>query len=448
MLNVWGQRRRSDCEGTSRRDFLQLGALGLTGLSLSGLLRQRAAAAAAGKAVKDTSIVWLWLSGGASQIETFDPKMDAPAEYRSMVGAVQTSVPGAQIGGLFPRMAQRAHRMALVRSFAHSNSGHLGATHYVMTGWENPLAVPDSGAPPIKPSIGSIAARVRGANHPTTGMPTYVRLRELYAEGPDWLGPAYAPFNAAGQARNNMNLSMDLSRLSDRRGLLKKFDALNREIDQRGLLSGLDAFEQQAFDLILGGAKEAFDLEREDPRVRDQYGRGGLGSQAGLGEHLLLARRLCEAGCGFVAFDHADSKQGWDMHSDMLPQLQQACPPVDTAIGAFLDDLEQRGLSERILLVITSEFGRSPRINGDAGRDHWAPLSTLALAGGGLTMGQVVGSSTAKAEAPKTQPIYPEDLMATIFHVLGIDAQQQFVDPSGRPQYLLPDGAQPIAELI
>ena len=146
MLNLWGKRQRSDCEGTSRRDFLKLGALGLTGLSLSGLLRQRAAAAAAGKAVKDTSVVWLWLSGGASQIETFDPKMDAPAEYRSMVGAVETSVPGVQIGGLFPRIAQRAHRMALVRSFAHSNSGHLGATHYVMTGWENPLAVPDSGA--------------------------------------------------------------------------------------------------------------------------------------------------------------------------------------------------------------------------------------------------------------------------------------------------------------
>ena len=283
MLNLWGKRQRSDCEGTSRRDFLKLGTLGLPGLSLSGLLRQRAAAAAAGKAVKDTSVVWLWLSGGASQIETFDPKMDAPAEYRSMVGAVQTSLPGVQIGGLFPSMAQRAHRMALVRSFAHSNSGHLGATHYVMTGWENPLAVPDSGAPPIKPSMGSITARVRGANHPTTGMPTYVRLRELYAEGPHWLGSAYAPFNAAGQARNNMNLSMDLSRLSDRRGLLKKFDVLNREIHQRGLMSGLDAFEQQAFDLILGGAKEAFDLQREDPRVRDQYGRGGWAARLAWG---------------------------------------------------------------------------------------------------------------------------------------------------------------------
>ncbi len=310
------------------------------------------------------------------------------------------------------------------------------------------LAVPDSGAAPIKPSMGSITARVRGANHPATGMPTYVRLRELYAEGPHWLGPAYAPFNAAGQARNNLSLSVDLSRLGDRRGLLKKFDVLNRKIDQIGLMSGLDSFEQQAFAMILGRCKEAFDLQREDPRVRDKYGTGGLGSQAGLGEHLLLARRLCEAGCSFVAFDHADSTQGWDMHNKMLPQLQQACPPVDRAISAFLDDLEARGLSEKILLVITSEFGRSPRINGDAGREHWAPLSTLALAGGGLKMGQVVGESTAKAEAPKTQPIHPEDLIATMFHVLGIDPQQQFVDPSGRPQLLLADGARAIAELI
>jgi hypothetical protein len=223
---------------------------------------------------------------------------------------------------------------------------------------------------------------------------------------------------------------------------------VSREIDQSGLMSGLDRFEQQAFDLILGRAKDAFDLEREDPRLRDRYGLGGLGSQAGLGDHLLLARRLCEAGCSFVTFDYANSSQGWDMHSNMLPQLHQACPPMDRAVSAFLDDLEQRGLSDKILLVITGEFGRTPRINGDAGRDHWGPLCTLALAGGGLNMGRVVGESTARAEGPRSQPIYPKDLMATIFHVLGIDPQQQFVDQSGRPQYLLDEGARPIAELI
>jgi hypothetical protein len=448
MLNFRGEQSRSDCERTGRRDFLKIGTLGLTGLGLSDLLRQRAAATASGREVKDTSVIWLWLAGGASHIETFDPKMNAPAEFRSMVGAAPSSVPGVHLGGLFPQMARRAHRLSLVRSFAHGNSGHLGGTHHVMTGWDNPLAVPDSGAAPNRPSMGSIAARVRGPNHAATGMPTYVRLRELYAEGPHWLGPACAPFNAAGQARNNLNVPLALDRIGDRRALLRRLDVVSREIDQSGLMSGLDRFEQQAFDLILGRAKDAFDLEREDPRLRDRYGLGGLGSQAGLGDHLLLARRLCEAGCSFVTFDYANSSQGWDMHSNMLPQLHQACPPMDRAVSAFLDDLEQRGLSDKILLVITGEFGRTPRINGDAGRDHWGPLCTLALAGGGLNMGRVVGESTARAEGPRSQPIYPKDLMATIFHVLGIDPQQQFVDQSGRPQYLLDEGARPIAELI
>jgi hypothetical protein len=194
----------------------------------------------------------------------------------------------------------------------------------------------------------------------------------------------------------------------------------------------------------LGRAKEAFDLSREDPRTRDRYTSVGHG----LGEQLLTARRLCEAGCGFVTLNYANSYQGWDMHEKIEPQLQQACPPLDKAVTTFLEDLAQRGLSEKILLVITGEFGRTPRINGAAGRDHWGPLCTLALAGGGLKMGQVVGESNAKAEVPKSTPIYPKDLMATIFHVLGIDPQAQFINPAGRPEYLLPDGAKPITELV
>jgi hypothetical protein len=442
MLNLWGQRTRRDCEGTSRRDFLKIGTLGLTGLSLSGLLRWRSAAAAAGAPVKDTAVVWLWLGGGPTHIETFDPKMDAPVEYRSAVGAVQSNVPGIQLGGLLPKLAQRADRLALVRSFAHGNSGHTGGTHYVMTGTDHPPA--DSGAPPIKPSFGSIAARVRGTNHPQTGLPSYIRISGLYADGPHWLGQAYAPFDVSGQARNNLNMSVHFDRLGDRRGLLQRFDALDRKVDRSGLASGLDAFDRQAFNLILARSKEAFNLQAEDPRVRDRFSVG----TAGLGDNLLLARRLCEAGCSFVTLHYANSYQGWDMHEKIVPQLQQACPPLDQALAVFLDDLVQRGLSEKILLVVTGEFGRTPRINGAAGRDHWGPLCTLALAGGGLRMGQVVGESTAKAEVPKTTPIQPKDLMATIFHVLGIDPQQQYPDPSGRPQFLLPEGAQPIAELI
>ena len=230
---------------------------------------------------------------------------------------------------------------------------------------------------------------------------------------------------------------------AEMRRLRRRIDALDRKIDRNGMMAGLDSFDQQAIDLILGRAKEAFNLQHEDPRVRDKYGIG----TAGLGDQLLLARRLCEAGCGFVTLHYANSNQGWDMHNKMLPQLQQACPPLDQAIAVFLEDLAQRGLSEKILLVITGEFGRTPRINGGAGRDHWAPLSTLALAGGGLKMGQVIGESTAKAETPKTTPITPQDLMATVFHVLGIPQDLHYKDPSGRPTPMV-DGGKPIAELV
>jgi hypothetical protein len=442
MLNLFGTRTNRDCSGATRRDFLKVGALGLTGLTLPGLLRLRSAAASEGRATRDTSVIWLWLGGGPTHIETFDPKMSAPAEFRSTVGAVQTSLPGVQIGGLFPRMARMANRMAFVRSFAHGNSGHAGGTHFVMTGIDHPPA--DSGSPQIRPSLGSIAARVRGANNPSTGIPTYIRLSGLYADGPHSLGAAYAPFDVGGQARNNLNLTLPMDRLRDRRSLLRTFDTANRRIDRSGLMEGLDAFDRQAVELILGRAREAFDTSREDPRTRDHYTAG----TAGLGANLLLARRLCEAGCGFVTLNYSNSSQGWDMHNDMTPQLRQACPPMDRAISVFLEDLEQRGLSDKILLVITGEFGRTPRINGSAGRDHWGPLCTLALAGGGLRMGQVVGDSNARAEVPRTAPIYPRDLVATVFHVLGISGQQQYVDPSGRPQYFVPEGGRPIAELV
>jgi hypothetical protein len=335
--------------------------------------------------------------------------------------------------------------MTFVRSFAHTSDGHQGGTHIVMTGVEHPLGLmAEFGAPSAKPSPGSILARVRGPNHPATGIPTYMRASEVYADGPSWLGTPYAPFDVGGQARTNLNLRLPLERLGDRRRLLEKFDTLDRRVDTSGIMNGLDAFDQQAFDLVLGKAKETFDLAKEDPRVRDRYRAG----TAGLGEKLLPARRLCEAGCGFVTVNFVNSWHNWDMHNKMKPQLEQACPPLDRAVGVFLDDLKYRGLSEKILLVITGDFGRTPRINGDAGRDHWAPLSTLALAGGGLKMGQVVGASSPKAEVPKTAPIPPKALMATVFHVLGIDPQVQFHDPAGRPTYLLPEGATPIAELV
>lgn len=427
MLKFQALQNTSTCDGMRRRDFLTVGSLGAAGVTLPMLLRSRAGAAEAGVTTPNTSVVWVWLGGGATHVETFDPKMSAPVEYRSVVGEVSTSLPGVTIGGLFPNMAGVADHMVYVRSFAHGNSGHAGGTHWVMTGYNHPPA--DSGEAQIKPSLGSIAARTRGASNTQTGIPTYVRLQGTYADGASWLGTSFNPFDSGGEARQNMELRTELSRFDDRRGLLRSLDSLDRRVDRTGAIGGLDSFEQQAFDVVLGRSKEAYDLNREDPRVRDRYG-------SGLGDNLLLARRLCEAGCGFVSIHYG----GWDMHGGIEGALKGRCPQMDQAVAAFIEDVEQRGLSENILLVITGEFGRTPRINGGAGRDHWAPLSTLALAHGRINNGLVVGESSDKVEVPKSAPIGPQDLMATVFHHLGIDPKLHITDAAGRPTPMITAG--------
>jgi hypothetical protein len=433
MLTVTTDRRYRDCDGTTRRDFLRVGGLGAMGLG--GLMQARSAvAAASGQSASQTSVVWLWLGGGPTHVETFDPKMTAPVEYRSVTGEVKTRIPGVSLGGNFQQMAQVADKMAFVRSFNHGNSGHGGGTHWVMTGYNNRGI--DNGGLPSRPSIGSIASKSRGPNHRDTGMPTYVRIGGIGSDGPAFLGTPYAPFGSSGDARNNMNLQTGVERLEDRRGLLSGLDRLRRTSDRSGVVEGLNAFEQQAFNLVLGKAPRAFDLKQEDPRTVAKYG-------SGLGSSLLMARRLCEAGCGFVTMSYG----GWDMHSNIVGAMNGRGPVVDRAVSAFVDDVSQRGLSDRILLVITGEFGRTPKINRNKGRDHWAPLSTLALSGGGLRMGQAVGESDDKAYRPKTDPVTPQDLMATVFHVLGIDPQIQFTDPGGRPVSMIDDGVA-IASLV
>ena len=436
MLNIVTDRSHRDCDGMARREFLKIGTLGAGAMTLSGLLAARAAAKAAGQPVKDTSIVWVWLAGGPTHVETFDPHMGAPVEYRSTTGEVHTKLPGVTIGGTFPRIAGVADKMALVRSFAHNNSGHVGGTHFVNTGYDNRTI--DNGGAPARPSIGSIVARVRGSNHPLTGMPTYVALNRLRSgiDGPAFLGTACAPFDPSGQALKNLSLAVPENRIGDRRVLLASLDRLNSNVDRTGAMDGIDRFEQQAFNLVLGGAPKAFDLEHESAKTRARYGKG-------LGEKLLQARRLCEAGCGFVTLSYG----GWDMHGRIKRAMESRSPQLDRAIAAFVEDVHQRGLSERILLVITGEFGRTPRVNRNAGRDHWAPLSTLALSGGGLKMGQVIGQSAPKGDVPKTSPIRPQDLMATVFHVLGIDPKTQFINTAGRPVNMIEEG-RPIAELV
>jgi Protein of unknown function (DUF1501) len=435
MFNVLSNRQVPQCDGSTRRDFLKAGVLGMGGLTLANLMQARAQASQQGRSTRSTSVVWLWLGGGPTHVETFDPKMTAPAEFRSTVGAVQTNVTGIELGGAFPRMARVADKMAFVRSFAHSNSGHGGGTHWVMTGYNYPPA--DNGMGQVKPGFGAIVSRHRGPNNATTGLPTYVRMGGILGDGPSWLGSAYAPFDTAGNARNNMNLQVPMDRLNDRRSLLHTFDALDRQVDRTGLMLGLDSFESQAFELLQGRAREVFDVTREDPRTLDLYGSSNISRQ------MLMARRLCEAGVGFVTLQYG----GWDMHGNIVQSLRQTAPAVDHAVSAFVSDIYQRGLENDILLVISGEFGRTPRVNNGAGRDHWAPLSTLALAGGGLRMGQVVGESNARAEVPRTTPITPQDLMATVFHVLGMPQDLHYNDPTGRPVPMV-NGGRPIQELL
>jgi uncharacterized protein (DUF1501 family) len=435
MLSLLSNTVSRDCDGTSRRDFLQAGVLGASGLTLGQLMAARAQAKEQGLATKDTSVVWLWLSGGATHIETFDPKMTAPSEYRSTTGEVATTVPGITLGGNFPKLAQQFDKLAVVRSFAHTNSGHGGGTHFVMTGYDNRSI--DNGGLPTRPSMGSILSKVRGANHERTGMPTYVRLSSIGTDGPAFLGPAFAPFDPNGQARKNMTLDASLERIDDRRALLENLDRFRREADATGLMNGLDAFESQAFELLLGNAPKAFDVAKEDSQTVQRYGKDSLAQQ------LLVARRLVEAGCGFVTLNYG----GWDMHGTIAKSMGQRAPALDHAVSVFLEDLWYRGLDQKVLLVISGEFGRTPRVNKNGGRDHWAPLSTLALAGGGFRMGQAIGDSMPKVDVPKTKAIRPQDLMATVFHHLGIDRRTQFQNQAGRPVNVLEEGT-PIVELL
>lgn len=431
MLNLVTGNNIRNCDRINRRECLQIGSLCLGGLSLSGLLEAQAADSRVASTVTDKSVVLLFLTGGPSQIETFDPKMTAPAEFRSITGEVTTSVPGVTFGGTFPQLARWAHRMAVVRSFTHGNSSHTGAVQDVMRG-----------ANPTEAGMGSVISRIRGTTDPKTGMPIQVylakeeedpqynkeRLRLLEAAGPGQLGAANGPFDplGSGEVNRNMTLNIPPARLQDRRSLRKALDRLTRQVDVGGVMEGMDKFEQQAFDLILGKSKNAFDLTQEDPALIRKYDTSRFNTalriksrSSTLGHQFLLARRLCEAGCRFITIHNP----GWDMHGGNtqfnIPfGMERLGRPVDQAVSTFLEDVEDRGLAEKILLIITGEFGRTPKLKSDGGRDHWPRLSTLAFAGGGLRMGQSVGRSDGKAGEPHSNPVTLQNLFSTILHVL------------------------------
>jgi len=439
------------------------------GWSLASFLAARDRLAAAGLPVKDRSVVLLFLQGGPSHIECFDPKMTAPSEIRSVTGEVKTTLPGVTFGGTFPRMAKLADRLAVVRSYASGNSGH---TYHQVLSARNSL----------KATASALYARVTGLTHPVTGLPrnalvlpeavkSGLQLRRNFEANAlsglttaGSLGRTYEAFNpvGGGEVKENMELRIPRDRLHDRRTLLDGLDRLRRRVDDEGALEGVDRYQQQAFDVLTRGAVDAFDLSREDPRTIERYDTSGIfdmkvlnryndmfRSSNLLGRQMLLARRLCEAGCGFVTVADA----GWDMHgnNNSLPRLTGMEPlgrQVDHAVSAFLEDVEERGLADRILLVITGEMGRSPRINGRGGRDHYGGLTSLVFAGGGLEMGQVIGRSDSQAAKPASEEYGPENLLATIFHSV-FDVGELRLAPEVPADVLeITTGARPIPALF
>jgi hypothetical protein len=423
--------------GGNRREFLRVGGLALGGLTLADLA---AAHAAEGEnLLTGKSVVFLFMHGGPPQIETFDPKMGAPSEIRSVLGEIRTSLPGVTYGAAFPLLARLAHRTAVVRSFVTGDGNHD----------IKPLVCRDTyGANP-----GSIFSRVAGANHPRSGVPTNIALfpRSVNpdAQGanknfgdflsPGRFGSAHAPFEpgGGGQLQKDMTLSIPKDRLGDRKELLQRLDDLQRAFDTQGAAGGTDPFREQAFSLLLAGVSKAFDLSAESPALIERYDtsrliaadnvstrwknrKNYLDHIHSLGRQMLLARKLCEAGCGFVT---VTTNFVWDFHADdnnatVAEGLRYVGAPFDRAVSAFIEDVENRGLANRILLVACGEMGRTPKINKNGGRDHWGGLAPLLIYGGGLKMGQVVGESTRDAGEPNTTPVTPRHLMGTIAHTL------------------------------
>jgi hypothetical protein len=424
-----------------RRSFMQIGGFSLAGAALPLL---RGSTAAAASPVTGKSVIFLFQQGGPVQHETFDPKVEVSSEIASVGGDIATSVPGTRFGSALEKLARHAHRLAVVRNYQ-TNSGH-GSTRPVVSGMFG------------EASIGAAYSRVMGANNPDTGLPNSMfiipksidpeqktlgeRFGKFDATGA--LGKAYTPFMPGGQGplQEAMNLNLPRERFDDRRNLLASLDNTRRRLEAAAEFDGLSGLQAQAMDLITKGVADAFDLSKEDPRTVARYDTSGYYDPkqwlyAGgtkkrnnipwytahtktLGKELLLARRLCEAGCGFITIH---SEFVWDFHADSnnvaVPEGQKlVIAPFDHAVSAFIEDCEERGLSDDILLVCAGEMGRTPRINKNGGRDHWGKLATLMLYGGGLTHGQVVGRSTRDGGQPVGTPQNPDDLLATISHTL------------------------------
>lgn len=434
--NVAGRR-------TSRRTALQVGSLALGSFSLAHLLRCRVEAASLPKSLGDTAVIRIFLGGGPSHIDTFDLKPQAPAEIRGEFLPISTCLPGVQICEHLPLLAQALDRIAIVRSVAHAEASHLPASHWMVTGYRPAPGTTSN----VNPYCGAVVAKIRGARAP--GLPAYVSIpRRQLLGAAAYLGPAYNPFttesdpNADDYAVRNlaMPIDIDAARLNDRQTLLRGFDRLRADIDRAGEFRGLDKFSREALDIVTGDrARQAFDIRSEAVSTRDRYGRTAAGQRC------LLARRLVEAGVTFVT---VLSGGEWDTHTNNFATLKdKSLPPIDRALAALVRDLHERGLDRNVLVLVSGEFGRTPKINPQAGRDHWPGAMSVLFAGGGLRMGQVVGATDPHGQHPTTRPYSPGDVLATIYQVLGIDTRQEFHDRSSRPLPVLPEG-RPIPELL
>lgn len=450
MLELRGRTHRL-CDGLSRRGFLKIGSLGATGLTLPQVLNLRQAQAASER--RDTAVILFWMAGGPSHIDTFDMKPSAPDQIRGPFKAIKTHQPGFEVCELLPRHAQIADKLSIVRSLHHSLAVHDDASHWVQTG--HPLLTARERGQQ-NPAQGAVVSYLQGSKQP--GIPPYVCIPEAYRskqgfyQNAAFLGSRFNPVNGGGDPTlGNYRLpeftlpaELTTGRIDSRRELLKTVNGLVRRVEKSGAIEAMNDSQQQAFDLVTGPkAREAFDLSRESAALHDRYGRHAWGHAA------LLSRRLVEAGVTFVTINlYEKDVDWWDDHTAIEKNLRKRLPPFDQALPALIEDLHDRGLAERVLVVACGEFGRSPHVDTNtAGRGHWPRAMSAVLSGGGVRTGQIIGSTTADGGEPKERPLGPGDLLASIYRVLGINHDQFLHDQQSRP-IRLTDSGQPIAELF
>ena len=451
------------CPGpVNRRAFLESGSLLLGGLTLADVLKARAEAKPTDDR-SDTSVILIWLQGGPSHMETYDMKPEAPVEYRGEMNAINTTVPGMDVCQLLPLHAQVADKFNIIRSISHGFANHAGGAGRFLSGY-NPLRPLD----PLAqfPCLGPVVSKMLEGRR-DAGMPRYVAsAANVYGGGAAELGAAYLPFVVARDPNqpnfqvSNLSLAPKMQdRLDDRRSLLSAFDGIKRDLDQTGVMETIDKYNQEAVNLLTSDrAQKAFDISLESPHIRDKYGRHKWGQRA------LLARRLVEAGTSFVTMQMQNPSipgaiGNWDIHAvngHLYDDANARLPVFDKAISALIDDIYQRGLDKKVMVIVSGEFGRTPRVNPQKGtrsgviqpgRDHYPAAMSVLVSGGGMETGQVIGSTDSKGVRPKDRALDPNDLLATVYRHLGIDHKKMTLDKSGRPVPLIPYG-EPIRELL